>query len=130
MKAIGTILMVGILFLGLNRFEAPGPFGLLQEDAVSAAACCCDSHNDCHGEQGEDEAACQDHEEGDKEHACPMGCDCDCSCHSPVVAIEYHIPVSFRIDSQNRDYGTYTNRYLYEYHTPHFQPPRFSELIS
>ncbi len=113
MKALASILLFGMVFLGLNRFsETVTP--VQQEDEQCMMDCCCNHDDDC----GDGEA-------DNEQHQCPPGCDCSTCYH--VVALTLPFLPNFEIKAQQRaDYGSYVNSYHFEFLTPHFQPPRFS----
>ena len=119
MKLIAYILVCSMVFLGLNRFTESLSF----QDPQAEMACdmdCCESHDDCCGDEAADDQGDQD----GSDHRCPSGCDC--SCCFQVVAIEYHILTFFGAAPQAAHYAAYHNSYHFEYLTPLFQPPRFS----
>ncbi|MFH0758371.1 MAG: hypothetical protein V2B15_13870 [Bacteroidota bacterium] len=121
MKIVSYILVLGMVFLGLNRFTEGIP-SILQEEQQCQMDCCCSHDGDCGdcGDSGNDEASCTN------DQHCPPGCDCSCNFHHNVVAIEYFFQPDFELIPQAADFGTFFNSYQFEFFYPHFQPPRFS----
>ena len=113
MKVIAYILVGSLLVLGMNRFVEHMDEPVSQIDMLSDMDCCA-SHD---GYEDKEDSNHQDHE-------CPPGCDCDC-CFQ-IVAIEYQFINNAVVATQSFFFGTYSNRYRFEYFTPLLEPPRFS----
>ncbi len=113
MKITGTILLIGMICLSLNRFagisEDP-----VQVTEVSCQMDCCASHQDCDQEEGS----------GDTDHLCPLGCDC--SCCFQVAALEFRFLTIAQVAPPSVQTATYTNSYRFDFYNRLFQPPRFS----
>lgn len=111
MKLVVHILIGSLLFLGVNRFLEHMDHAELQTE-LSCEIDCCASHNDCEDKEGS----------SDRDHACPPGCSCDCCFH--IVAIGYQFLNSATVAPQACYFGSYGNRYCFEYSIPIFEPPR------
>ena len=112
MKLVAYILIGSLMFLGANRFmENMDHYG--HQTEISCEMDCCDAHEDCEDNEGSAE----------HDHACPP--DCNCNCHFHIVAIEYQFINISTGAPMALHFGSYSNRYHFEFATPVFEPPRF-----
>jgi hypothetical protein len=111
MKAIATILIIGMSLLGMNQFinrPVADPVRVEQ----SCEKDCCGTHVECGDEK----------EGSDLAHTCPNSCDCSCCYHVMAVTFQF---LSLPGNSvQAHHYVPQENDYFFEYNSPLFQPPR------
>ncbi|MCP4311648.1 MAG: hypothetical protein GY790_10330 [Bacteroidetes bacterium] len=117
MKICASILVVSMVFLGLNRFMEALDWMAPQTELSCDMDCCSQQTEGC-----EDYEGCED-EQGEEN---PCNCDCNCSPSIQIVAIGYHFPTSFELVPKAFDHGSYRDDYQSEYLSPHFQPPRIA----
>ena len=104
MKLVAYILIGSLMFLGANRFME----NMDHSEHLTEISC-----------ETEDKEERSEHD-----HACPPECSCDCCIH--IVAIEYQFINISTGAPRALHYGSYSNRYHFEFTTPVFEPPRFS----
>lgn len=112
MKIIAYILLVCLVFMGMNRFM----HGLEAQMQVADLSCemdCCASDDDC-----------EEEEDSSIDHSCSPGCDCDCCFH--ITAIQYQFISIPTAEVQSYHFGNYSNNYRFEFFIPPFQPPRLT----
>ncbi len=110
MRVTAYIVLFSLMVMGIHNLNDtmadPDP-----QVEISCEKECCKAHDDCGME-----------EEPSEDHCCPSGCDCDCCYHVYALNFQF-INLSSDLE-QACHYGAYCNSYQFEYHPPHFHPPR------